>query len=60
MATEKRKHRAYKIVDAAYNKAMKRAQKNKTPLSNIVENIVTSYGEGYLIEISIRKVTTKK
>lgn len=43
---EKRKQRAYKIKDTPYNKAMKRAFKDKTNLASLVERFVTDYSEG--------------
>lgn len=45
-AKEKRKVRAYKIADKPYEKAMKRASRNKQHLANIIEAFVTDYSEG--------------
>ena len=45
-ANEKRKVRAYKATDTDYNSAMKRAKKEKTPLSQIVEEVIGAYGDG--------------
>ncbi len=46
MKDEKRKPRTYKISDAEYNKAMKRAKKEKLQLAPMIEEVVTAYGEG--------------
>lgn len=43
MENEKRKLRGYKVKDATYNKAMKRANKEKTPLATLIEVWITSY-----------------
>jgi hypothetical protein len=42
----KRNQRAYRIADKPYNKAMKRAAKEKTTVANLVENIITAYADG--------------
>lgn len=45
-AKEKRKVRGYKIADTKYNKAMKRAGKEKIPLATLIEDIVSGYADG--------------
>lgn len=47
MPTEKRKHRAYKATDKDYNRAMKRAKKNKVKLATLIEYVIIGYGEGF-------------
>lgn len=47
--TETRKGRQYKIADSAYNNAMKKASKKKVHLANIIEDVVTAYGNGHSI-----------
>ena len=52
---EKRILKGYKIKDSVYQKAKKRASKNKVPLATTIENWVTLYSEGHsvgLISIS--------
>lgn len=46
MVKEKRKARAYKIADKPYERAMKRAGKEKGSLATIIEDWVIMYGEG--------------
>ena len=46
MGNEKRKPRAYKVTDVAYEKAMKRAQKENGHLANLIENVILLYGGG--------------
>lgn len=41
-----RKNRGYKISDENYLAAKERADKEKFPLANIIENVVTAYGYG--------------
>lgn len=55
---EKRNVRSYKIADAVYFKAQKRAAKEKTPLTQFIETIVSCYGRGE--EIIINKKEDKK
>ncbi len=43
---EARKPRAYKIADSAYNRALKKSAKSKTPLATKIEEVVTAIGEG--------------
>jgi hypothetical protein len=50
----KRKVRGYKCSDKVYNKAMRKAKKEKIPLTNYIEAIVTLYSE-YGGEIFIKK-----
>lgn len=52
MEKQKRKPRSYKIVDSAYNKAMKRAKKEKLELATMIEVWVLSYanGDSYFID----------
>lgn len=45
-AKEKRNVRAYKIADKPYEKAKKRATRNKSNLATIIEAFVTDYSEG--------------
>jgi len=47
MEKEKRKPRAYKITDKRYNKAMRRAKKDKKSLATLIEEWVIIYGEGF-------------
>lgn len=42
---EKRFGRSYKISNSHYEKAMKRAKKNKTALATEIEKFVIQYGE---------------
>lgn len=51
---QKRKVRAYKIVDTAYNAAIRKSKKS-TPLATKVEQIVTAIGEGKEIVITDKK-----
>lgn len=46
---EKRKVRGYKITDSDYNRAMKRAAKEKGKLAKIIETMVIGYSRGYHI-----------
>lgn len=48
---QKRKARSYKISDKDYFKALKRGQKEKSPLAQLVENVVRHYGDGYSIAV---------
>lgn len=41
----KRKVRTYKILDAPYRKAMKKAKKNKTTVANLLEDFLYDYAE---------------
>lgn len=43
---EKRKVKGYKILPSKYNKAMRRAKKEKMPLATLIEDIVTGYADG--------------
>lgn len=43
---EKRKPRSYKIADKPYFKAVKRGQKNGSPLASIIEAVVVAYSKG--------------
>ncbi len=54
-----RKPRSYKITDSDYNKAMKRAKKEKTPLASMIEEIIIAYGEG-VYSVSFIKPSNKK
>ncbi len=47
MNTEKRKPRSYKIIDSVYDKASRKAIKNGTTLSNVIEKMVIAYSEVY-------------
>ena len=42
----KRNSRSYKCTDKTYNKAMKRAKKEKVPLATLIEDVVVSYSNG--------------
>lgn len=44
---EKRKVRGYKATDKVYKKAVSRAKKDKTHLSQVVERVITAYGNGF-------------
>ncbi len=46
MKDKKRNPRTYKITDAEYSKAMKRAKKEKLQLAPMIEEVVTAYGDG--------------
>jgi hypothetical protein len=46
MEQQKRKVRGYKITDTGYEKAMKRASKENTPLATMIEEILICYGAG--------------
>jgi len=46
-AKEKRYSNSYKCTTKAYNKAMRRAKKEKVFLANILEEAVGRYGNGY-------------
>ena len=46
---EKRELKGYKIKDSIYQKAKRRAKKDKNALSTLVETWVTSYSAGYNI-----------
>lgn len=46
MEKQKRKVRGYKITDNNYEKAMKRASKENTPLATMIEEILICYGKG--------------
>lgn len=49
-AKEARKARSYKVTDKHYFKALKRAEKEKGHLANILENVVMAYSEGLVIK----------
>lgn len=42
-AKEKRVLKGYKIKQSVYDKAMRRAKRDKRPLANLIENFVTDY-----------------
>lgn len=46
MKKEKRVLKGYKIRKSVYDKAMKRAAKNKMPLATTVESWVSCYADG--------------
>lgn len=46
MNTTRKTHRAYRMDDAPYEKAMKRALKNNGILSSLVREWVEAYGKG--------------
>ncbi len=50
-AEEPRKVRGYKIVDKAYMKALKRGQKENTPLATLLEKVVELYAAGWTLAI---------
>ena len=50
---QERKPRTYKIQDKYYAKAIKRAKKEKTHLSVVVEMLVMSYGADARIDVYI-------
>lgn len=43
---QKRVNKGYKIQPRDYDKAMKRAKKEKFPLATTIENLVIEYGRG--------------
>lgn len=47
MKDEKRYSRSYKSQKQPYKKAMARAKKEKVKLSNIMENVLIAYSEGW-------------
>lgn len=49
--TEKRIPRSYKIADKTYNKAKRRAKREKSAVANLVEGWITAYSEGYTVGI---------
>lgn len=57
MENEKRNLRGYKIKDATYNKAMRRAKKEKTPLATLIEVWITSYANRLPFLIDIDPIT---
>lgn len=42
-----RKPRTYKASDEVYDAAMKRAKRERTKLSNVIEQVVFDYASGY-------------
>lgn len=46
MKEEKRTPRTYKITESTYKKAMRRAKKEKGPLTRLLENVVDAYAKG--------------
>ena len=56
---EKRKPRAYKITDTDYNKAMRRAKKEKAHLATMIEEVVYAYGDG-AYSVSFKSPNNKK
>ena len=51
MEKQKRKLRGYKATDKDYNRALKRAIKEKNPLATQIEECITRYGkEGEPVE----------
>jgi hypothetical protein len=59
-AKQKRIARAYKVADAPYNKAKKRATRNKQSLATIVEAFVTDYSEGLHGDYNLLPTKSKK
>ena len=51
MNKQMRRPRSYKIIDAKYNKAMRRAKKNGSSLAEFVEGIVTAYANGFDVKL---------
>lgn len=49
MANEKRNPHTYKCTDKVYSDAMKRAKKDKIPLTNMIEGAIEAYAEGATI-----------
>ncbi len=49
MEKQKRRQRAYKITDKHYDKAMKRAKRDKIPVATLVETFLMAYGDNALI-----------
>ena len=56
MNTEKRTNKGYKIKQSIYDKAMRRASREKGALANLIENVVIAYAYG----MSIRAETYDK
>lgn len=46
MKDEKRNPHSYKTTDSVYKDAMKRAKKEKTPLAQMIEEIIEAYADG--------------
>lgn len=46
MNAEKRLNKGYKVKNAFYKKAMRRARKEKGTLANLLENVVIAYSYG--------------
>lgn len=44
---EKRVPCSYKVTKRIYDKAMRRAKKEKLPLANLIEKVVDAYAKGY-------------
>ena len=44
--SEKRYSNSYKCTTKVYNKAMRRAKKEKIYLSNLIEDVVSAYAKG--------------
>ncbi len=59
MLKEKRKPRAYKIADAPYLKAMKRASKENGHLAVHIEHWVKSYADGLEMKINYKSKPQK-
>jgi len=51
MSIPRKTHRAYRMDDGPYEKAMERAIKNKGVLSSLVREWVEAYGKGMKIVI---------
>jgi len=57
MKAEKRVNKGYKIKDSTYQKAMKRAKKERGQLAVHIEHWVQCYSEGLEININYKPKT---
>lgn len=48
---EKRVLKGYKVKDSLYKKALRRGQKEKMPLSQLLEKVVEKYADGWTIAV---------
>lgn len=57
---EKRKLKGYKVKDSLYQKAKRRAIRDKTTLAQIIEEVVVFYASGHRIVIEPPQSAIKK
>jgi hypothetical protein len=58
MKGQQRIPRSYKVAEAQYKKAMRRANKEKVPLANLVETLICAFGDG--ADVTINGVAVKR